>query len=112
VKRLEKEVRNSLILKIEKNRMDRNPTSIMANLAFFYSHDGAEMQSPYLFLVRLASKYEIVSEEELWQALNLDSGKFTGDEAAAKKAAEEALKQKSQYAFSPTAFRALLKKLY
>lgn len=69
--RLEKAVRKSLLRKIEKSPLDRNPTSIMANLAFFYSHDGAEMQSPYLFLARLAIAHEIVDRVKLQHALSL-----------------------------------------
>lgn len=110
VTRLEEAVRRSLLRKIEKSRMDRNPTSIMANLAFFYSHDGAEMQSPYLFLIRLALRYGIVNDGKLWQALNLDPCEFVSDETAAKKAAEEALKQKNNRTFSTTTLRKVLEK--
>lgn len=69
-KRLEKAVRTSLLHKIEKSTFERNPTSIMANLAFFYSHDGAEMQSPPEFLSRLAFDYFPLSKE-LERALNI-----------------------------------------
>ena len=108
--RLERAVRESLLRKIAKSQMDRNPSSIMANLAFFYSHDGTEMQSPYLFLVRLALKYGIVSADDLWRALNLDPQEIANDETTAKKAAEEALKQKNNRAFSASDLRVVLKK--
>ncbi len=108
--RLEKAVRDSLLHKIEKSAMDRNPTSIMANLAFFYSHDGAEMQSPYLFLVRLATRYGIVDLDEFSKVLFLDAQELT-DESAAKKATEEALKQKNNRTFSPKDLRILLRKV-
>jgi len=68
--RLEQAVRVSLLSKIEKSLLEKNPTSIMANLAFFYSHDGTEMQSPYLFLARLWWLYEIIDGVMLQQALN------------------------------------------
>lgn len=106
--RLEKAVRESLKKKIEKSPLDRNPTSIMANLAFFYSHDGAEMQSPYLFLVRLATKYKVVDAEQLWHALNLDFSGADIEESEAKRAVEEALKQKNNRTFSSDGLRKVL----
>ncbi len=69
--RLEKAVRESLLRKIEKSRLDRNPTSIMANLAFFYSRDGAEMQSPPKFLGHLTFQHSVISPDELETALNI-----------------------------------------
>lgn len=108
IPRLEKAVRDSLLDKIKNSPLNRNPTSIMANLAFFYSHDGAEMQSPYLFLARLATRYGIVKAEDLGRALNLRAEEVTGDEAVAKKAVEDALKQKDNRTFSSTDLRQLL----
>lgn len=98
--RLEASVRESLLCKIERSPLDRNPTSIMANLAFFYSHDGAEMQSPYLFLARLASRYRIVDADDLRQALNLKESTELSDEAAVKKLIEDSLKQRQGRGFS------------
>jgi hypothetical protein len=69
--RLERAVRVSLLRKIDKTSLARNPTSIMANLAFFYSHDGPEMQSPAKFLGRLAFQHSIVPQEELEKALTI-----------------------------------------
>lgn len=68
------------------------------------------MQSPYLFLTRLALRYGIVDAENLEQALNLDLQEFSGDETAAKKATEDALKQKNDRAFSASVLREVLKK--
>lgn len=105
--RLEKVVRASLLSKIEKSRLERNPTSIMANLAFFYSHDGADMQSPYLFLARLARKYGIVDVNDLCQALNLErNSKLESD---LKVVIEDSLKQKEGFSFSPNLLRDILK---
>jgi len=106
--RLEKAVRASLLHKIEKSLLERNPTSIIANLAFFYSHDGAEMQSPYLFLARLAMRYGIVGADDLRQALNLNKGAELGDEAAVKKIIENSFKQKEGRTFSSTHLRRVL----
>lgn len=69
--RLEKAVRESLLRKIENSSMERNPTSIMANLAFFYCHDGTEMQSPPRFLALLAYKYFPKYATKLEEALNI-----------------------------------------
>lgn len=69
--RLEKAVRESLLNKIKKSQMDRNPTSIMANLAFFYCHDGSEMQSPSKFLFRLAYEYFPSYAAKLEEAFNV-----------------------------------------
>ncbi|MBA3472014.1 MAG: hypothetical protein H0T57_02095 [Rubrobacter sp.] len=108
--RLEKAVRESLLRKIEKSPLDRNPTSIMANLAFFYSHDGADMQSPYLFLARLALRHGVVAENDLRQALNLKKNEELGDEAALKKSIENSFKQKEGRTFSSAHLRQLLEK--
>ncbi len=107
--RLEKTVRESLLRKIEQGPLGRNPTSIMANLAFFYSHDGAEMQSPYLFLARLASGYGIVGMDDLRQALNLEEDVSFEDETTIKRLIEDSLKQEDGRGFSPTRFRKVLK---
>ncbi len=107
--RLERVVRASLLRKIEKSRMERNPTSIMANLAFFYSHDGADMQSPYLFMARLTLKYGIVGANDLRQALNLEKDSELGDESDLKMIIENALKQKEERSFSPSPLRDVLK---
>ena len=110
VPRLEKAVRRSLLGKIQKSSLSRNPTSIMANLAFFYCRDGAEMQSPYLFLARLALRYGVIDAASLWRALNVQPDEIGNDEAAAKKAVEEALKQKNKRTFSPEKLRTVLRK--
>ena len=107
--RLEKAVRKSLLHKIEMSALDRNPTSIMANLAFFYSHDGAEMQSPYLFMARLALRYGVLSSHALGRALNLDDTVDLSDEAAVKSIIENSLKQKEGRTFSAGNLRAVLK---
>jgi len=107
--RLEKVVRESLLRKIEKSRLERNPTSIMANIAFFYSHDGAEMQSPYLFLARLALKYGVVGVNDLRRALNLEKDSKLGGESDLKIIIENALKQKEKRSFSPNPLRDVLK---
>jgi hypothetical protein len=108
--RLEKAVRASLLRKIEKTSLDRNPTSIMANLAFFYSRDGAEMQSPYLFLARLALRYGIVEVDDIRQALALGRDVELKDEAVVKTVTENSLKQKEDRTFSSTSLRGLLHK--
>ncbi len=69
--RLERAVRTSLLRKIEKNTFERNPTSIMANLAFFYCHDGTEMQSPSRFLAHLAYQHFPDLSTQLELALNV-----------------------------------------
>lgn len=69
--RLEATVRESLLRKVQKAALDRNPTPIMANLAFFYSHDGMEMQSPARFLGHLAFQHKLVMPKELEAALNI-----------------------------------------
>jgi hypothetical protein len=107
--RLEKAARTSLLRKIEGSTFGRNPTSIMANLAFFYSHDGAEMQSPYLFLARLALRYGIISQDQLRHTLVLDDKHTFVDESAAKTTVENALKRKEGGTFSPSHLRELLK---
>jgi hypothetical protein len=107
--RLEKAVRKSLLHKIEKSPFDRNPTSIMANLAFFYSHVGAEMQSPYLFLARLVSRHHIIGAGDLRHAMNAKKGASLGKETAVKKIIENSLKQKEGRTFSSTHLRKLLK---
>lgn len=109
--RLERVVRKSILRKIEENPFDRNPTSIMANLAFFYSHDGAEMQSPYLFLARLAFRYKVVGKEDLRQGLSLGNEVKLDNEAAAKEIIEDSLKQKRGRTFSSSWLRELLKKV-
>jgi len=106
--RLEKAVRESLLRKIEKSPLERNPTSIIANLAFFYCHDGFEMQSPYLFLARLALRYGIVDTNDLSQALNLKASERPDDEAAFKKIIEDSFKQKEGRSFSSTHLREVL----
>lgn len=106
--RLEEAVRRSLLNKIQKSPLDRNPTSIMANLAFFYCRDGAEMQSPYLFVTRLAMRYDVINAPDLWWALNVDLEEVGNDEAKAKTAVEEALKQKNKRTFSPQELRNVL----
>jgi hypothetical protein len=108
--RLEKAVRASLVRKIEKTSLDHNPTSIMANLAFFYSHDGQEMQSPYLFLARLALRYSIVEVDDLRQALALGKDVELKDEAVVKTIIENSLKQKEGCTFSSAHLRGLLQK--
>lgn len=105
---LEKAVRESLLRKIERSQMDRNPSSIMANLAFFYSRDGAEMQSPYLFLARLALKYGVLSFDDLCGALNLKPEDLASDEKKTKKAIEDALKKET---FSGETLRDVFKKV-
>ncbi len=107
--RLERVVRVSLLRKIEKSRLERNPTSIMANLAFFYCHDGAEMQSPYLFLARLALRYGILSVSDLRHALDLEEDSELGGEPGLKIIIENALKQKEERSFSPGPLRDVLK---
>lgn len=106
--RLDVAVRKSLLHKIENSPLERNPTSIMANLAFFYSRDGPEMQSPYLFLARLALRYGVVHMDSLRQALNLDAAMELDDEATAKTIIEESLKQKEGRTFSSTHLRQVL----
>jgi hypothetical protein len=107
---LEKAVRSSLLRKIEKSSFDRNPTSIMANLAFFYSHDGAEMQGPYLFLARLMLRYNVINEEDLRNALALSNEVELDDEASVKKIIEDSLKQKGGRTFSSIQLQKVLKK--
>jgi hypothetical protein len=68
---LEKGVRASLLRKIDASALDRNPTTVMANLAFFYSQDGNEMQSPPRFLGHLAFRHGLISPGELETALNI-----------------------------------------
>lgn len=109
--RLEEAVRRSLLGKIRKSSLSRNPTSIMANLAFFYCRDGAEMQSPYLFLARLALRYGVVDATSLWQALNVEPDEIGNDESLAKTAVEEALKQKNKRTFSPEDLRNVLEQI-
>ncbi len=108
--RLEVTARESLLHKIEKSSLDRNPTSIMANLAFFYSHDGTEMQSPYLLLGRLASRYGILDADELRRALVLEDGTELTDESSVKAIIEDSLKQRKGRTFSPAILRELLRK--
>jgi|GEM_PF-738223 len=74
--RLEKAVRDSLLMKIQRSGFDRNPTSILANLAFFYCHNGAEMQSPAKFFGQLAIQHGVVSQDQLEKALNIPSSGF------------------------------------
>lgn len=69
--RLEATVRESLLHKIREAPLERNPTSIMANLAFFYSHDGTEMQSPAKFLGHLTFRHKLIMPEDLEAALNI-----------------------------------------
>jgi len=106
--RLDLAVRGSLLRKIENSPLERNPTTIMANLAFFYSHDGAEMQSPYLFLARLALRYAVVNVDSLRQALNLDAGTELDDEATTTKVIKESLKRKEGRTFSSAHLRMVL----
>lgn len=106
--RLEKAVRRSLRRKIKRSPFERNPTSIMANLGFFYSHNGAEMQSPYLFLARLALRYGIVDGNGMRQALCLAKEAKLSDEADLKKIIEESLKEKGGRTFSSAHMRELL----
>ncbi len=108
--RLEVTARESLLHKIERSLLDRNPTSIMANLAFFYSHDGTEMQSPYLLLGRLALRYGILDVDELRQALVLEDDTELKDEASVKAIIEDSLKQRKGRTFSPDILRELLGK--
>lgn len=110
IERLEKAVRESLLRKIEKSSFGGNPTSIMANLAFFYSLDGTEMQSPYLFLARLALRYGIVEADDLRQALALGKDVELEDEAVVKTITENSLKQKEGRTFSSVHLRGLLQK--
>ncbi|MEW6171546.1 MAG: hypothetical protein AB1510_00550 [Bacillota bacterium] len=109
--RLERTVRESLLRKIENSPMDRNPTSIMANLSFFYSHDGAEMQSPYLFLARLILQYGVIDVSDFRQALNLDKDVELNDDTAVKVIIEDSLKQRKGRTFSSTYLRKLLKQV-
>lgn len=71
VGRLERSVRESIQRKIAKTPLNRNPTSIMANLAFFYCRDGEEMQSPPRFLGRLAFRHGVILPSTLEAALNI-----------------------------------------
>lgn len=109
--RLEKSVRKSLLQKIRNNSMDRNPTSVLANLAFFYSHEGSEMQSPYLFLARLGLRYGVLDPDDLREALNIDKEEVLSDEAAVKGMIEDSLKQKGGRNFSSSHLRLLLEKV-
>jgi hypothetical protein len=109
--RLEKTVRKSLLRKIENSPMDRNPTSIMANLSFFYSHDGAEMQSPYLFLARLLLQYGVVDVNDFRRAFNLDDDVELEDAAAVKVIIKDSLMQSKGRTFSSTQLRRLIKQV-
>ncbi|MEW6574266.1 MAG: hypothetical protein AB1374_11605 [Bacillota bacterium] len=109
--RLEKTVRESLLRKIENSPMDRNPTSIMANLSFFYCRDGAEMQSPYLFLARLLLQYGVVDVNDFRQAFNLDDDVKLEDAAAVKLIIKDSLMQSKGRTFSSIQLRRLLKQV-
>jgi hypothetical protein len=69
--RLERAVRSWLFERISKETFERNPTAITAALAFFYSLDGNEMQSPPRFIGRLAFRHGVIEADKLEEALNL-----------------------------------------
>ena len=106
--RLENIVRQSLQRKIRETSFDRNPTSITANLSFFYSHDSKEMQSPPLLVGRFATHYNIVTVNALRQALNLDEDTNFADEQSLKITIENSLKQQKEESFSPIHLQELL----
>lgn len=108
---LESIVRQSLQRKIGETSFDRNPTSITANLSFFYSRDSKEMQSPPLLLGRLATHHNIVTTDALCQALNLGEDTDFADEKSLKTTIENSLKQQKGKSFSPVHLRKLLEQV-
>jgi hypothetical protein len=67
------------------------------------------MQSPYLFLARLALKYGVVGVNDLRRALNLEKDSKLGGESDLKIIIENALKQKEKRSFPPNPLRDVLK---
>jgi hypothetical protein len=69
--RLESVIREQLLRLLHSDNWLDNLTTITALLAFFYSRDGREMQSPPYFLSQLVYQDGFASKERLHRALNV-----------------------------------------
>lgn len=101
VNKLGEIARSYLKEKIADNAFQRNPTTITANLSFFLSKEGDENQSPYLLLVRAASRYNVLTLERLKETFNLTGVFDLSNKEGEKKLATAIKESLSKQKFSP-----------